>query len=64
MGSAKKEGGMGAVLLREGDLPYIFGGMVPEHLAFQLFSMQEGKKEKEQWNAQAELFAVLMTILM
>ena len=60
----KKEGGVGAVLLREGDLPYTLGGMVPEHLAFQLLSMQEGHKKKEQRNTQAELLAVLMAILM
>ena len=39
---SKKEGGVGAVLLREGDLPYTFGGMVPDHVTFQLLSMQEG----------------------
>ena len=60
----KKEGGVGAVLLREGDLPYTYGGMVPEHLAFQLLFMQEGQKRKEQRNTQAELLAVLVAILM
>ena len=55
---------MEAVLLREGDLPYTFVGMVPAHLAVQLLSMEEGKREKKQRNTQAELLAVLMAILM
>ena len=43
----KKEGGVCVVLLREGDLPYIFGGMVPEHLAFQLEEQRNTQAEKE-----------------
>ena len=60
----QKKGGVGAVLLREGDLSYTFGGLVHEHFVFQLLSMQEGKKEKEQRNTQAEFLAVFMAILM
>lgn len=37
--------------------------MVPEHLAFQLFSVQEEKKVTEQRNMQVEFLAVLMAIL-
>ena len=60
----KKEGGVGSVLLREGATPYTFGGMVPEHLTFQLLSMQETEEAKTQRNTQAELLAILMSILM
>jgi hypothetical protein len=38
--------------------------MVPEHLTFQLLSMQETEEAKTQRNTQAELLAILMSILM
>ena len=60
----KKEGGVGAVLLREGSSPQTYGGMVPQHLAYIFLSMQEEDKEKRQRNTQAELLAILMSILM
>ena len=60
----KREGGVGAVLLREGATPYTFGGMVPLHLAYILLSMQEEDKEKKQRNTQTELLAILMAILL
>ena len=60
----QKQGGVGAVLLREGQCPLTFGGMTPPHLAYQLLYMQETDEEKKQRNTQAELLAILMSILM
>ena len=52
------------MLLREGSSPHTYGGMVPQNLAYILLSMQGEDKEKCQRNTQAELLAILMSILM
>ena len=41
-----------------------FGGMIPPHLSYQLLYMQETGEVKKQRNTQAELLAILMSILM
>ena len=60
----KCEGGVGAVLLRDGGNPYAFGGMVPHYLRHYLMCEQELPTAKKQRNTQAELFAILMALLM
>ena len=58
------EGGIGAVLFRDGGNPYTYGGMIPEHLAYQLISIQETEIPREQRNKQAQLLAILIALLM
>ena len=56
-------GGIGGVLLLEGKQPQTWGCMIPDHLAAQLLSQSDGVCNKVQRNTQAELLAVLTTIL-